>query len=48
MDRFQDFDKRGITLRSDFQPCLVAVLDEPADLDMDLTEFTKENILNSI
>lgn len=48
MDMFQDFDKHGITLGSDFQPCLVAVLDEPTDLDMDLTEFTKENILNSI
>jgi hypothetical protein len=48
MDRFQDFDKHDITLRSDLKPCLVAVLDEPADLDMDLTEFIKENILNSI
>jgi len=48
MDRFKDFDKHDITLRSDFQPCLVAVSDEPADLDMELTEFTKENILKSI
>lgn len=47
MDRFQDFDKH-ITLRSDFQPCLVAMSDEPTDLDMELTEFTKENILESI
>lgn len=42
MDRFHNLNKHGITLRSDSQPCLVAVPDEPADLDMELTEFTKE------